>query len=73
MTRRIPTRAEPSGDELERYVEDMLATMIRLAWDAGMPDLAERIRLAKAHVEKKPAETTPLPLSRSAGPPARRG
>lgn len=54
MIRQNPTRVQPSGDDLEHYVRDLLSTMIRLAKDADMPDLAERIRAAKACVEKRP-------------------
>ena len=52
MGQRIPTRNEPAGEELERYVRDMLSTMIRLAQDAQLPDLAERIEAARSLLDQ---------------------
>ena len=54
MGQRIPTRDLPAGEELESYVRDVLSTLIRLAQDAEMPDLADRIRAAKGHLDQDP-------------------
>jgi hypothetical protein len=44
MGQRIPTRDQPSVSEVESYVLEMVTMLTRLADDADLRDLANRLR-----------------------------
>jgi hypothetical protein len=56
MGQRIPTRANPSVDEVQSYVLDMVAMLARLADDADLHDLADRLR--KVTPQRPPSRYT---------------
>ncbi len=46
MGQRIPTRTEPSDEEVKTYIRDMLFVLLRLASDSELPTIAGQLQAA---------------------------